>query len=592
MYRLVAAALVSVLAISAGCTQAPAPPPTPAVVCEFEGYVVSEDGGACVVPTPTPSPTPSPTPTPTLTPTPTPTPKPTSTPTPSLTPTPTPTPIPVGVGPSPIAAGGSHTCGIQADGKAICWGDDYAGQSSPREGRFVSISAGFSNACALRADGNPVCWGYIDNPDEKHRFIFLDLGIYGGENCGIRIDGSAFCWDRTASIVPTGKLMTISSGSSHGCALRTNGVAVCWGDEDAQQDRPDKAEQYTAIGAGDDYTCALRTDDSPVCWGLDNKWKNAAPSRERFAFLSVGTYFTCGLRRNGTAVCWDEDGVIPADHHNHLRPPQGVRFTHISIGSLHVCGVMVDGRPVCWGRNDEGESAPPRGVRLAIRSGVQPTTSSLIPEHVARSVVRVEVPLREYSSSAGTGVLVDTDTYTGTARLLTAYHVVDERPLGSITVTAEDESSIKEYDAKVVDYDPTKDIALLSICCSSTFPVAKLSERLPEIGELVFAIGYGEYDEAPTTYRGRIIGIRGGSLGTDAALVEGNSGGPLISGQTGEIVGINLAISVEPDSYEWRYVLDDAQRDVLRESLGIWPNGTGIALSSPDIIATLLQHSS
>ena len=219
------------------------------------------------------------------------------------------------------------------------------------------------------------------------------------------------------------------------------------------------------------------------------------------------------------------------------------------------------------------------------------TAANLLPPSVAevgRSVVRVEVPLGEYSSSAGTGVIINTDVY-GTAQLLTAYHVIDERPLGSIAITAEDASSVKEYDAKIIDYDSAKDIALLSICCSSTFQVADLSTGLPEIGEPVFAIGYGEYDETPTTYYGKIIGIRGASLGTDAALVKGNSGGPLISGRTGEVVGINLAVSVEPDSYEWRYVLGDEERGILREVLGIWPNGTGIALSSPDIARALLR---
>ncbi len=206
-----------------------------------------------------------------------------------------------------------------------------------------------------------------------------------------------------------------------------------------------------------------------------------------------------------------------------------------------------------------------------------------------RSVVRVEVPLGEYSSSAGTGVIISTNIY-GTAQLLTAYHVIDERPLNSITVTAEDASSVKEYDAKIIDYDSTKDIALLSICCSSTFQIAELSEGLPSLGESVFAIGYGEYDETPTTYYGKIIGVRGESLGTDADVVKGNSGGPLISARTGAIIGIMLAISVEPDSYEWRYGLDDGERATLGRVLGIWPSGTGIALSSPDIIAALLRE--
>ena len=529
-----------------------------------------------------PTATPPPVATPTLQPTPTP--RPTATPRPTPTPTPTPIPIPVGVGPSPIAAGSGHTCGLQADGTAVCWGDDSSGQSSPREGRFISISASPSGTCALRTDGSPACWGNTEESlYEDQRFVLLDLGYYYSGSCGIRIDGSAFCQSSAASIAPSGRLTTISVERTHGCALRENRVAVCWGDEDAQQDRPDENELYIAIGVGGNYTCALHLDGNPTCWGLDNKWKNAAPKNEQFAYLSVGHFFTCALRKDGTAACWNEDGPFTTDDHLGRRPPQGERFTHIGVGTFHICGVRVDGYSVCWGDNSDGEASPPGGVRLATpsdlrgfsRQGQTLTSANSLPSaiaQVARSVVRIEVPLERYSSAAGTGVIVDVDTQTGAAQLLTAYHVIEERPSG-IIVTAEDEANIKEYDARIVAYDSALDIALLSICCSSTFLAAELSGELAESGEQAFVIGYGKYDENATVSQGRVIGTRGGfpgaQIGTTADVVEGDSGGPLISGQTGEVIGIMLSVVVES----------------IR-----WPKGTSIALSSPDVISALLPQ--
>ena len=493
----------------------------------------------------------------------------------------------MGVGPSPIAAGSGHTCGLQADGTAVCWGDDSSGQSSPREGRFIGISAGWKATCAVQVDGTPVCWGRVidDSSLFDHRFVSLKLSQNIGNLtiCGIRIDGSAFCGHRFASHAPSGRLTTISIGREHGCALRENGGAVCWGDEDAQQDRPDENERYIAIGVGDNYTCALRLDGSPTCWGLDNKWKNAAPKNEEFAYLSVGRFRTCALRKDGTAACWNEDGLVTKGYSFDLRPPQGERFTHISVGTFHICGVRVDGYSVCWGDNSDGEASPPGGVRLATpsdlrgfsRQGQTLASANSLPTaiaQVARSVVRIEVPLERYSSAAGTGVIVDVDTQTGAAQLLTAYHVIEERPSG-IIVTAEDEANIKEYDARIVAYDSALDIALLSICCSSTFLAAELSGELAESGEQAFVIGYGKYDENATVSQGRVIGTRGGfpgaQIGTTADVVEGDSGGPLISGQTGEVIGIMLSVVVES----------------IR-----WPKGTSIALSSPDVISALLPQ--
>ena len=57
-----------------------------------------------------------------------------------------------------INSGGSHACGLRADGVPVCWGTWDA--ASPPEGeRFVAISSGGHHACGLRADGVPVCWG-------------------------------------------------------------------------------------------------------------------------------------------------------------------------------------------------------------------------------------------------------------------------------------------------------------------------------------------------------------------------------------------------------------------------------------------------
>ncbi|MEC8192412.1 MAG: RCC1 domain-containing protein, partial [Myxococcota bacterium] len=45
-----------------------------------------------------------------------------------------------------ISAGHSHTCGITADDRAVCWGGNGHGEASPPEGAaFTHVSAGFSH---------------------------------------------------------------------------------------------------------------------------------------------------------------------------------------------------------------------------------------------------------------------------------------------------------------------------------------------------------------------------------------------------------------------------------------------------------------
>ena len=59
-----------------------------------------------------------------------------------------------------LAAGSFHTCGLRADGSAICWGQDNDGQASPPTGeRFTSLAAGTDHTCGARSDSSVVCWG-------------------------------------------------------------------------------------------------------------------------------------------------------------------------------------------------------------------------------------------------------------------------------------------------------------------------------------------------------------------------------------------------------------------------------------------------
>lgn len=440
----------------------------------------------------------------------------------------------------------------------------------------------------MRIDGKILCWGAGWEPDENRGFVSVDAGNW---ECGLMSNGSGRCWSILDEPAPSGRLTSISAGDgwNQACALRESGSVVCWIDEDAQQDRPDENERFLAVGAGDDFACALRMDRSPVCWGLDNKWKTAAPNNEHFFFLNVGRTHACGLRKHGTAVCWDEDGVLDQSDFKGA-PPQEQQFTHVSVGSYFACGVKVDDTVLCWGNDSEGETSPPRQVRLDISTPPQPDAG--VPAHlghypIERSVVRVKIPTGEYSASTGSGVIASVDRGTGAAYVLTANHVIDERPRG-VVVVAESESTIREYEATVIQADATRDVALLSICCSDSFQAAELSEGLPPEGAAVFAVGFPDGSQRVITSSGRVIStmfeetIVGIHIGADVDVEEGSSGGPLVS-EAGEVVGIvRAAISrYRPPG------ISEEDRQAFLALLDLWEDGTAVAVSSQTIIQAL-----
>ncbi len=132
----------------------------------------------------------------------------------------------------------------------------------------------------------------------------------------------------------------------------------------------------------------------------------------------------------------------------------------------------------------------------------------------------------------GTGFFVDNKL------ILTANHVVAKFP--DISVQNTEGQKVK---VKVIARDLFSDLALLELEeeFSEKVNPLKLSEQMPEIGDIVLAIGHPRgYLWSVTT--GIVSGIRMDEslryfIQTDAAINQGNSGGPLLNLE-GEVIGI------------------------------------------------------
>ena len=291
-----------------------------------------------------------------------------------------------------LAAGATHTCGLDDEGVAYCWGSDRDGQlglgveaaercrelpcaTRPTRVvgglRFRSLTGGDRFTCGVTEDGTGYCWG------------LNDLGQLGTaadrEHC---VD--ARCSRTPIPVANVPDLATVSAGTFHACALGATGKAYCWGWVPSPralnpQFLPD------AIPAGDDlafvqleagglHTCAVTAEGAGYCWGIDAM--GAGPTlREseapipvtgglRFASVASARYTSCGLDSEGTAYCWGanaygEVGREPAGSTVLFDEPAAVsgklRFALLAGGSTSYCGITLDEATVCWGRGTEGQ---------------------------------------------------------------------------------------------------------------------------------------------------------------------------------------------------------------------------------------------
>jgi len=194
-----------------------------------------------------------------------------------------------------------------------------------------------------------------------------------------------------------------------------------------------------------------------------------------------------------------------------------------------------------------------------------------LPEYRQKGTEKKEV-------GGGTGFVVSED-----GMILTNKHVVlDEE--ADYTVFTNDG---KKFPAKVLARDPVQDLAIIKIEQEITtnhngeseikpFIVAKLGDSSNlQIGQTVIAIGnsLGEFRNTVSvgviSGLGRTITASGGGLietiedviQTDAAINQGNSGGPLLN-LKGEVIGINTATVISAQNIGFAIPVNKAQKDI------------------------------
>ena len=144
------------------------------------------------------------------------------------------------------------------------------------------------------------------------------------------------------------------------------------------------------------------------------------------------------------------------------------------------------------------------------------------------------------SAASGSGFIISTDGY-----ILTNYHVIDDAD--SITVSLFDGTT---YDATLIGYDESNDIAVLKVDAENLPPVILGDSDSLNVGDPVVAIGnpLGELTFSLTAGMVSAMdrevtlssSVSMNLIQTDCAINSGNSGGALFN-MYGEVIGITNA---------------------------------------------------
>ena len=164
----------------------------------------------------------------------------------------------------------------------------------------------------------------------------------------------------------------------------------------------------------------------------------------------------------------------------------------------------------------------------------------------------------QQAQAAGTGLVL-----TSSGEVLTNNHVID----GATSITVTDIGNGRSYQAKVVGYDQTKDVAVLQLQGASGLQTVNLgNSSTATVGQKVVALGNaGGKGGTPSVVTGKITGLNAaitasdegsgtseqlsGLISHNAPIQPGDSGGPLVN-TAGQVIGIDTAGSSSSSPYQ------------------------------------------
>jgi alpha-tubulin suppressor-like RCC1 family protein len=239
-------------------------------------------------------------------------------------------------------------------------GDAASGASATR------VTVGGQHAC-LESSSGIRCWGSS---------WFGELG-----------DGSAR--PLTATLAPVSVrnaagLRAVSAGTTHSCALSSDGRAFCWGHNLVNQVRPGLAAvqstpvvvsdtlRFLSVVAGGDHSCGKTVQLDFACWGRGYTGIQKINPSGRIADVSAGDGHTCALDEAGDAWCRGEgsygqlgNGAFGSST-AFVRVAGNLRFSQLSAGALHTCALTLGQTVACWGRGMLGALGTGLTVDVAV----------------------------------------------------------------------------------------------------------------------------------------------------------------------------------------------------------------------------------
>jgi alpha-tubulin suppressor-like RCC1 family protein len=278
--------------------------------------------------------------------------------------------VPAGLGKvSQISAGDLHSCAVQESGVLRCWGSNEDGQLLVPGGFGAAskVVAGENTTCVINEVGDGQCWGYVVGvPRVLGKVVDISVGTY--HICAMTTQTTIRCWGDNSSgqlDVPSGlgtieRLITYLNAT---CAIRNKGGATCWGEVDHAEylerillDASSAFSNHYAVGGyghrylNGNHVCEVTSTGLLNCWGNDSDGQAEVPDDLGTVIaVTAGARHSCAITEAKTVRCWGDNELSQLDV-----PLALGNVTQISASGSTTCAVISQGSVKCWGFLDDG----------------------------------------------------------------------------------------------------------------------------------------------------------------------------------------------------------------------------------------------
>ncbi len=192
---------------------------------------------------------------------------------------------------------------------------------------------------------------------------------------------------------PALRFSKVAAGYTHACAISSEGVLYCWGDNGfgqlglgdtdarASAARVGSQSDWSAVSVGRFHSCGIRAGQL-YCWGSNSFGQSAGPDAAPllaptavdapavgWSAVGAGDWHTCALDDGGHAYCFGYDLLGRLGNGQGLGDSNdpgegsstpvavvgGASYLALDAGAAHTCAVRSDGTLWCWGADDRGQ---------------------------------------------------------------------------------------------------------------------------------------------------------------------------------------------------------------------------------------------